>query len=58
MVKITLRLPDDLHDAIAEIANQKDRSLNAQIIRALRHCVAMEKQTDATEKAEEGTDAL
>ena len=58
MVKITLRLPDDLHDTFVEIANEKDRSLNAQIIRALRYYAAMKNHADTTEKAEENTDTL
>jgi len=58
MKRITLRLPDDLHDEFVEIANKKDRSLNAQIIRALRYYLAMEKNADTTETAKLDTDNL
>lgn len=58
MKRITLRLPDDLHDTFVEIANEKDRSLNAQIIRALRYYAAMKNHADATEKPQEDTDTL
>lgn len=37
MKRITLRLPDDLHDAINEMADRKNRSLNAQIVVALQY---------------------
>lgn len=36
MERITLRLPDEVHAAIAEIAKGEDRSLNAQIVRILK----------------------
>lgn len=36
MTRITLRLPDDLHEAVAALAQQEDRSLNQMIVRAIR----------------------
>jgi len=32
VIKFTLRLPDDLYQAIREIAEKEQRSINAQII--------------------------
>jgi hypothetical protein len=36
MKRITLRLPDDLHQELCRIADQEDRSLNSQILQILR----------------------
>lgn len=36
MGKITVRLPDDLHEQITEAAEDDDRSLNSEIVRLLR----------------------
>jgi hypothetical protein len=36
MKRITLRLPDDLHQELCRIADQEDRSLNSQILQFLR----------------------
>ncbi len=36
MKRITLRLPDDLHQELCRIADQEDRSLNKQILKLLR----------------------
>jgi len=38
--RVTLRLPEDVHAEIAEIAKAEDRSLNAQIVHFLRRQVA------------------
>jgi len=35
MIKFSLRLPDDLYSAIKELAEQENRSVNAQIIHIL-----------------------
>jgi len=48
-VKLMLRLPPELHAALKEIASAEDRSLNAQITRALREWVA-EQERRATER--------
>lgn len=36
MERITLRLPDDLHEALIKIAQKENRSLNSQILYALK----------------------
>jgi hypothetical protein len=33
---LTLRLPTELLDRLREVADEQDRSLNAQVVRALR----------------------
>jgi predicted transcriptional regulator len=42
--RITLRLPDDLHQQLVELAKLDDRSLNAEIVRAVRHYLSMRQQ--------------
>lgn len=39
-VRVTLRLPDDVHKDIVEIATSEDRSLNQQIVHFLRLKIA------------------
>ena len=39
---ITLRAPDELLDRLRQIADAEDRSLNAQIVRALREWLAQQ----------------
>lgn len=46
MKRITLRLPDDLHDAIGDIAEKEDRSLNAQIVNAIKYYIDMDRRRD------------
>ena len=40
MKRITLRLPDDLHETLQSLAMDENRSLNAQIIHLLRQVQA------------------
>jgi hypothetical protein len=37
MVKLTVRLPDDLHGALVEAAAREGRSLNGQVVWLLAH---------------------
>lgn len=39
IIRLVLRLPSDLHAALAAWAKDEDRSLNAQIVRVLRQAV-------------------
>jgi len=39
-VSVNLRLPDDLHARLKELAQHEDRTLTAQIIRLLRERLA------------------
>jgi len=41
-VRITLRLPKALHDALHRRAREEDRSLNGQIVHLLRQALAPE----------------
>ncbi|MCY9783654.1 Arc family DNA-binding protein [Nocardiopsis sp. EMB25] len=36
MKQVSLRLPDELHTALKDLAEQEDRSLHSQILRILR----------------------
>lgn len=46
MERITLRLPDDLHEALTKIAQKENRSLNSQILYALKaHVQAYENES-------------
>lgn len=40
VIRLLLRLPRDLHDALAEWARADERSLNSQIVYLLRRAVA------------------
>ncbi|MFI6575930.1 FitA-like ribbon-helix-helix domain-containing protein [Nocardiopsis sp. NPDC050513] len=51
MKQISLRLPDELHAALKDLAEQEDRSLHAQIIRILRQA------TDSPRTAPVGRDS-
>lgn len=48
MKRITLRLPDDLHEQLIKVAGKSNRSLNAQIVTylqdRLRHLAAADKE--------------
>jgi predicted HicB family RNase H-like nuclease len=45
-IKITIRIPAEIAEAMRQLAKQHDRSLNGEIVRALREYVAQlrEKQ--------------
>lgn len=45
MKKITLRLPDDLHQELSVIADHQERSLHGQILFLLRQ--ALQRERDA-----------
>lgn len=40
---VTIRMPDDLHALLLELAQRDDRSLNAEIVRLLRHVAPQAK---------------
>lgn len=42
--KITIRIPDDLHEALVALAKQDTRSLNGEIIALLRAVIATRKR--------------
>lgn len=44
-IKITLRLPADVAEGMKQSAHQNDRSLNGEIVRALREYLAKQKRT-------------
>lgn len=46
MKRITLRLPDDVAADMDKLAEDQDRSLNAEIIRAIKYYVEMHKRRD------------
>jgi hypothetical protein len=46
---LNLRLPPDMHAALKRIAEDQDRSLNAQIIRALREWLAQQRAPEGGE---------
>lgn len=50
MKRITLRMPDDLHDSINAIAEKEDRSLNAQIVNAIKYYIDMDRRRDLSDK--------
>jgi len=50
MKRITLRLPDDLGQAIEELAARQDRSLNAEIIQAIKYYVDMARRREKMDK--------
>lgn len=43
-IRITLRLPEELHQMIAELARRDLRSLNAEIVTLLRRAIEAEKR--------------
>lgn len=43
-IRITLRLPEDLHQAISELAKRDLRSLNAEIVTLLRLALEEKKR--------------
>jgi hypothetical protein len=42
-INLTLRIPVDLHAALAEMAKAEDRSINSQVIHLLRRSVSAPK---------------
>jgi hypothetical protein len=46
MAPLTLRLPTELLDRLRQVADDQDRSLNAQVVRALREW--LEQSSPAT----------
>jgi hypothetical protein len=46
MARITLRIPDELHDSVRALAEQQDRSLNEQLVNLLRGSVQRHLATD------------
>lgn len=51
MKRITLRLPDDIHDKIEELATEESRSLNSEIIQALKYYIAAKQKDTLAQKA-------
>ena len=45
-IRLTLRLPPDLHAALQELARRDDRSLNRQIVALLRQAVFPPVESD------------
>jgi hypothetical protein len=39
MANFSLRLPDELYKALKEIANEEERTINAQIVYILKHYI-------------------
>ena len=39
MIRITLRVPDDLYKLLKSVASDSDRSVNSEIVRAIREHV-------------------
>jgi hypothetical protein len=44
MIRLNLRLPDDLHAELVEWARREERSLHAQILYLLRQAVETERE--------------
>ena len=44
-VKITLRMPADVAEGMKQSAHENDRSLNGEIVRALREYLTKRKRT-------------
>jgi len=44
MKRVSLRLPDELHKALKELATQENRSLNGQIIYILKEYIRKLKE--------------
>lgn len=47
--KFTLRVPDDLYEAVKAVADKEERSLHAQVIWCLRQCPAVVDELKARE---------
>ena len=43
-VKITLRVPPDVADAMKRLAHANDRSLNGELVRAIREYIARQQK--------------
>jgi hypothetical protein len=50
-IRVTLRLPADLHAALQELARRDDRSLNRQIVALLRQAAFPPVESDAAREA-------
>ncbi len=42
--KVTIRIPDELHQALVKLSEQDTRSLNGEIIALLREAIAERKK--------------
>ena len=51
MVRITLRLTDELHAKIVQAAKEADRSMHGQIVHVLRKWLAPMHETHASQEA-------
>jgi hypothetical protein len=51
MKKLSLRIPDDLHAALAEWAKQDRRSLHAQILWLLQQAAEVDRKVQPSELA-------
>lgn len=50
-IRLTLRLPAEVHEELVRLAEVEDRSLNAQIVRLLRQSVGSDRpDEEAPEK--------
>ena len=45
-VKITLRVPPDVAEAMKRLAREHDRSLNGELVRATREYIARQRQQE------------
>ncbi|HEX6817155.1 MAG TPA: Arc family DNA-binding protein [Ktedonobacterales bacterium] len=43
-IKITLRVPPDMAEAMKRLADEHDRSLNGELIRAIREYIARQQK--------------
>lgn len=58
MKRITLRLPDELGDAMEELANKKSHSLNAEIIAAINEHLIIEYARDVKQRIDSGEEKV
>lgn len=49
---LTLRVPTEMLDRLVKVAEQEDRSLNAQVIRVLREWLGDQKMNDGIDRGE------
>ncbi len=54
MKRITLRLPDDLHNQIENLAAQENRSLNAEIVRAIKRHLLIAHALETRQRIDAG----
>lgn len=57
MKRITLRLPDELCEEIERLATEENRSLNAEIVQAIKHYTAMAHRRTKGDKIAKSMDA-